>query len=125
MEPMNEPSPADGDRKLEQQTHENFDKAYQDLLSKEQEAMESKLRGEATQKFDEVRQLGFATATDVDKKIGVIFGKFFSEMEKMRDENTKLREWVMRARMQGLNSGAGDEKKKEPSVLDKYRRPFS
>lgn len=121
MEPTNEPSPADGDRKLEQQTHENFDKSYQELLKKEQEAIEAKLKGEATQKFDEVRKLGFATSADVDKKVENIFGKFVEEVKGLRDENAKLREWVMRAKMQGLNSGVGDEKPKEDDLMKKWK----
>ena len=121
MEPTNEPSPADGDRKIEQQTHENFDKSYQDLLRKEQEAIETKLRGEATHKFDEVRKLGFATSADVDKKVEAIFGKFVDEVKGLRDENAKLREWVMRAKMQGLNSGTTEDKPKESDTMKKWR----
>lgn len=114
-----------GEQKIEQQITQNFDAQYQELLKKDQEAIEAKLRGEATQKFDEVRKLGFATTKDVDDKIQAIFGKFVSELQALREENTKLREWVMRAKAQGLNTGRLDEEiPREESVLKDWERPF-
>jgi len=122
MERTNEPSPADGDRKIENNVKVNFDQKYDELLKKEQEAMESKITGEATVEFDKVRKLGFATKSDIDSHVKGIFGKFVSEIEAMRQENLKLREWVMRAKMHGLNSGATEENKKEENRLKAYER---
>ena len=122
MEPTNEPSPADGDKKIEETTKLNFDKIYEEQLKREQEALESKLRGDATAKFDEVRKLGFATNKDIDAKIEGIFGKFVSEVQGLREENTKLREWVMRAKAQGLNSGAMDDKPHDENTLKAHER---
>ena len=122
MEPTNEPGPAQGDAKLEQNTQVDFDKAYQELLKKEQESMESRVRGDATAKFDEVRKLGFATKTDIDEYVKGIFGKFVSEVEGLREENTKLREWVMRAKAQGLNSGTTEDAPKDTNQLKAHDR---
>ena len=124
MEQTNEPGPADGQAKREQATHDNIEKSYQDLLKKDQEAMEAKLRGDATTRFDEVRQLGFATEKDIDRKIEGIFGKFTEEVKNLRDENTKLREWVMRAKAQGLNSGATEESPQENNMMKKWRKTW-
>jgi hypothetical protein len=100
----------------------NFDKQYEEMLKKEQEVQESKIRGEATMQFDNVRKLGFATKSDVDESIKGIFGKFVSEIEAMRKQNTELREWVMRAKQQGLTSGALDQK--NDNEVSDYLKPY-
>src|SRR3990167_8515570 len=109
MEPTNEPGPADGQAKMEAEVKNDVDAQYQELLKKEQESLEEKFRGDATAKYEEVRKLGFATKKDIDQYVQGVFGKFFTEMQTMREENTKLREWVMRAKAHGLNSGITDE----------------
>ena len=121
----NEPGPAEGDKKIEQNVVNNFDKQYAEMLKKEQEALESKQRGETALQFDNVRKLGFATKADMDESIKGIFGKFVSELEAMRQENTKLREWVMRAKAQGLTGSALEQSQDQPdSQLKEFERPF-
>ena len=119
----NEPSMADGQRKIEDQTHDNINKSYNDFLKKEQEALDAKLKGEATARFDEVRKLGFSTQKDVETQIQGIFGKFVTQLEDIKKENAALREWVMRAKVQGLNAGAVEDQK-QPSTMDKWRRAW-
>ena len=113
----NEPGPSQADNKIEEQTKKSFDDVYRELLKNEQEKMESEIRGRTTLDFDNVRKLGFATTKDIDEKIEGIFGKFVQEVQQLRDENVKLREWVMRAKAQGLNSGKLDEQISEESSL--------
>ena len=121
MESTNEPAPADGQRKLEQQTHDNIEQSYQELLKKDQDAMSAKLQGEATAKFDEVRRLGFATNDDIKKQVEGVYGKFIEEVKTLREENTKLREWVMRAKAQGLNSGVTEDSTPQNTLRDKFK----
>lgn len=122
--PTNEPGPADGDKKIEEKTAKSYDDMYSELLRKDQEKLEKLMTERSTQDFDSVRKLGFVTNKDVDSKIEAIFGKFVSEVQTLRDENTKLREWVMRAKAQGLNSGATEEDRREESALKSWERPF-
>lgn len=119
-----ETGPATMDRKIEEQTKKSFDDAYSEFLKKEQEKAESEMKGRAVAQFDEVRKLGFATAKDIDDKIEIIFSKFIKEVEQMREENVKLREWVMRAKAQGLNTGKLEEERPIESVLKSFERPF-
>lgn len=120
----NEPSPLAGDRKADEQSAVNFDTQYQDMLKQEQEKLEAEAKGRAAHEFDNVRKLGFATTKDIDERIQGIFGKFVSQMEEMKAENTKLREWVMRAKAQGLNSGRVDEQVAPKSAMSEWERPF-
>jgi len=118
MEPTNEPSPADGDKKVEQQVATNFDEMYKQILKKEQDEHDNKLRTDATQEYEKVRNLGFATKKDIEETIG----KFAAEVKTLREENDKLREWVMRAKARGLAGGATDDKPKEDNLLKAHDR---
>src|SRR3990167_7297240 len=121
MEPTNEPGPADGQAKMEAQVKNDVDAQYQELLKREQEALEEKFKGDATAKYEEVRKLGFATKKDIDQYVQGMFGKFFEEIKTMREENTKLREWVMRAKAHGLNSGAMEDTQPSDNPMKKWK----
>ena len=83
--------------------------SYEDFLKRDREAFEAKLKGEAVQKFDDTRKLGFITMKDVEEREKAIYGKIAAEMEAMRQEHKKALEVLYRARAQGLNAGATEE----------------
>lgn len=122
MEPTNEPGPTQGDAKIENNVKNDFDRAYDELLKKEQEALETRMRNESTQNYEKVRALGFATKKDIEEQVRGMFGKFVEETEKIREENRQLREWVMRAKAQGLNSGVTEDKPKDENLLKAHER---
>ena len=122
MDPQtNEPGPADGQRKVEAQVHDDLDKSYQEMLKKEQDRFESELTAKKTYEFDNVRKLGFVTQKDVEKQMQGIFGKFL-EQQKANDEKIqKLTEWVMRAKSQGFNTGVTDDKPVVDDPMKKWK----
>lgn len=121
MSVENEPGPAQGQQKIEDQVHNDIEKEYQQVLKREQEAMEAKMRGDTTARYEEVRKLGFATKQDLEENIKGFFGKFMEAQEKQAREFAQLREWVMRAKAQGLNAGATDDKPVVDDPLKKWR----
>lgn len=116
--------PTDAAKKQEQEVKKSYDELYSELLKKEQTRLDAETESRATLEFDRVRSLGFTTQKDVDTKIEAIFSKFVNEVKNLREENTKLREWVMKAKAQGLNVGKLEEETKEESVLKAWERPF-
>lgn len=130
MEPLTgeETGPVTAGRKLEDQIHQSTTDFYENLLKQEQEAAEAKRREETTLQFDTVRKLGFATAKDVDEKLQGIVKSIATELENIKQENLKMREFIVRMRAQGaglpqgMNSGALDQPGPEvgESILDKY-----
>ncbi len=125
MEPTNEPGPAQGNRKLEAAVDGSLERDYQEYQKKEQERVAVEMQNEAklaAEKFADIQKLGFLTKKDIEEHDKNLFGKFVSELEAMRQENVKLREWVMRAKAQGLNSGATDDKPKDETTLKSHDR---
>jgi hypothetical protein len=123
MEPNEEISKIAGADKADtQNVQKDLDAQYSDMLKKEQERIEAEKRGITALEFDKFRGLGFATKQDIDESIKGIFGKMVSELEAQKKQNTELREWVMRAKAQGLTGGSLDQKS-DNDVSD-YLKPF-
>ena len=120
----NDPSPGQGEKKIEEEVKKSYDQLYADILKKDQEADDAKKRGDATLEFDKVRKLGFATSKDIDDRIEAVFGKMIQKIDNLENDNTKLREWVMRAKAQGLNTGKLEENTQENELLKSWERPF-
>ena len=114
---------AGADKVAQQDVQVRFDQEYENQLKKDQDAYDSQLRGESVQKFDEVRKLGFATHKDIEKMLNDTHGKYIDEVKALKDELTKFKEWVMRAKAHGLTGGALDQKDESNEVSD-YLKPF-
>ena len=124
MEPTNETGPSDGDKKIETENKQSFDEMYRTMLKRDQDQYDNELKAKATQDFESVRKLGFATQKEVSESVEKFFGKFAEELRKMREENTQLREWVMRAKAQGLNSGRLDDAKDKKLEVNPFSPAF-
>jgi len=94
-------------------------KQYANVLAQEQKRQEAGTHMEAAKEFDKVRTLGFATKKDLDEQMKTSIQPIVEELQKMRQENTELREFVLRAKAQGLNTGKLDKdiKKEKPNPL--------
>lgn len=110
--------PASLDKKLEQQTHELYDNYLKAEAEKEKAAIES----EAAKRFDDVRRLGFLTKDDVAAFQNQTTTQLNTEVENLKKEIVALREFIFRAKAQGLNSGALDQPKNDNSELDFINR---
>ena len=114
-------NPSDAEKQREAQITTDIEKRYQDVLRKEQDAYEAKLRGEATQRFDDVRKLGFATRADIDEALK----SMANELAQLRQEHQKDLEMLLRARAQGINVGQLEGQQQPKDTLADYKSAWS
>ena len=85
---------------------------YANVVKQEGEKQTQLHDQETTRKFEEIKTLGFLTKRDLDD-----FGKGvteqLNEVKKLRDEFTTLREFMLRAKAQGVTSGMTDGPQKQ------------
>jgi hypothetical protein len=113
-------------QKLDQQLKTGVEKQYQDFLKQEQDRISAQQQAAGAVKFDEFRQLGFATKNDIEQQVNAYYGRFVEKLEQMEKDNAELRQFVLRAKMQGFNSGQTDDTHIERNeILEKFKRPFN
>jgi hypothetical protein len=126
---MNEIAEANRPSGLNQNIAQETDQHYQEWLKQDQERVLAEETSKKNMEFDKVRQLGFVTKQDIDKNIEQYYGKFMEQVNKLVEENTKLREMVYRARAQGMNGGATDstavQQADNNTIANRFARPFN
>ena len=103
---------------------ESLQDANTRILKEESDKVLSEQESATAKRFDETRRLGFVTKRDMEEFFeGVKNTQNVQALEKKFDE---LREFVLRAKARGLNSGATEEeaKKEEESALKAWERPW-
>lgn len=127
-----EPNPVkiqqDQAKQAQQAERQSIDSQYSEFMKKEQERVNAEMQSKAAQDFDAVRKLGFATQKDIQDSVESYFNRFVKGIEEIKEEQLKLREWVMRAKMQGLTSDKleGQTEPERSLLMEKFgkRRPW-
>ena len=118
MDVMNNPDPAEGDKKIERSVQESYEK----IAKEEQEHKDFEMKKAAIDEFEKMHRFGFVTNKDIELAVEGRVGKLLeaqteltNQLTEMKKENMALREFVLRAKAQGLNSGKLEPEKGTPA----------
>src|SRR3990167_5447203 len=96
-----------GMKGADQKIADSVSGAYDRIVKEEADKQQAEVESAAAQEFDKVRRLGFVTKKDLEEMIAAWKEK--SETETLRKDFTELREFVLRAKVRGLNTGKVEE----------------
>ena len=106
-----------------QKIEDSVANAYDRIVKEESDKQQAEVESAAAQRFEEVRRLGFATKKDIEEFVAAQKEK--SDTEQLRRDFTELREFVLRAKARGLNTGKNEEDVAQPDgVMKAWERPF-
>lgn len=108
----NEPSPGQLDKKLSDTIEEQYTK----MVQEEKDARDAEIQKAAVTDFlEKIKKLGFVPREDVEKTVTESVKAFQSQIDEIKKDFAELKEFSLRAKARGQNSGAQEPEEPQPA----------